>query len=325
MRAWRVRELGEPADVMVLEDVEQPVPSRGQVLVRVAAAALNFTDVLYCRGEYQIRAEPPFTPGSEVSGTVEAVGEGVDDVAPGDRVIGVTGVGGLAEAAAVLHAYPIPDTLDWTSAAALHVTYQTAHCGLHQRGRLQSGETLLVHAGAGGVGSAAIQLGRAAGARVIATAGGEHKVRVCEQLGADVAIDYRSDDFVDRVKEVTDGRGADVIFDPVAGDVFDRSRKCIAFEGRILVVGFTSGRIPEIRVNHPLIKNYAVVGVNWGLYGMTRPDYVRRTHDELMRLHAEGAIDPLVSEVLPLDQAAEGLTRLGSRGTVGKVVCVNAT
>src|SRR6266542_4049240 len=149
MRAWRVRELGEPADVMVLEDIEQPVPSRGQVLVRVAAAALNFTDVLYCRGEYQIRAEPPFTPGSEVSGTVEAVGEGVDDVAPGDRVIGVTGVGGLAEAAAVLHAYPIPDTLDWTSAAALHVTYQTAHCGLHQRGRLQSGETLLVHAGSG--------------------------------------------------------------------------------------------------------------------------------------------------------------------------------
>jgi NADPH2:quinone reductase len=322
MRAWVVQELGEPADVMVLHDVDVPVAGERHVVIRVEAAALNFTDVLYCRGEYQIKAEPPFTPGSEVAGTVTAVGSAVDGIAPGDRVIGVLGVGGLAEVAAVTSAYKIPASMSFPVAAASHVTYQTAHYGLHDRARIAPGETLLVHAGAGGVGSAAIQLGRAAGARVLATAGGAQKVKVCEQLGADIAIDYLSDDFVARVKELTDGRGADVIFDVVGGDVFDRSRKCIAFDGRLLVVGFTSGRLPEMRVNHVLIKNYAVVGVNWGLFGITHPEAVLRTHDELMRLYEAGAIDPLVSEVLPLEQAVEGLSRLATRATVGKVVCV---
>jgi NADPH2:quinone reductase len=287
----------------------------------VEAASLNFTDVLMCRGEYQIRPPLPFIPGSEVAGTVTAVGEGGDGVSVGDRVLAVAGVGGLAEQAVVSSVFSVPDTMDWPSAAALHVVYQTAYYSLHDRGALREGETLLVHAAAGGVGSAAVQLGRAAGARVIATAGGPEKTKVCEQLGADIAIDYLADDFVERVKDATDGRGADVIYDPVGGDVFDRSRKCIAFDGRILVVGFTSGRIPEMRVNHALIKNYAVVGVNWGLYSMTHPGGAHRIHDELVRLHAGGAISPLVSEVLSLEQAVDGLTRLGSRGTVGKVVC----
>lgn len=321
MRAWTVRELGEPRDVMVLDDVAEPTPGRGQVVVDVKAASLNFTDVLMCRGEYQIRPPLPFIPGSEVSGTVSAIGEGVDGFAPGDRVLAIAGVGGLAERTAASSVYLIPDTLDWPSAAALHVAYQTAYYSLHDRGRLQAGETLLVHAAAGGVGSAAVQLGRATGARVITTCGGPDKVKVCEELGAEIAIDYLADDFVERVKEATDGRGADVIYDPVGGDVFDRSRKCIAFDGRILVVGFTSGRIPEMRVNHALIKNYSVVGVNWGLYSMTHPGGGQRIHDALMRLHADGAVAPLVSEVLPLEQAVDGLTRLGSRGTVGKVVC----
>jgi NADPH2:quinone reductase len=322
MRAWVVTRLGEPGDVMELRKVAKPVPAPNQVVIRVEAAALNFTDVLYARGEYQIREEPPFTPGSEVAGVVDAVGTDVEGVAPGDRVIGVTGTGGLAEYTAVFSAYKIPDTLDFPSAAAMHVTYQTAYYGLHGRAHLQPGETLLVHAAAGGVGSAAVQLGLAAGARVFATAGGERKVQVCKELGAEVAIDYTSESFADRVKELTEGRGADVIFDLVGGDVFDMSRKCIAFDGRLLVVGFTSGRLPEMRVNHVLIKNYAVVGVNWGLFGFGHQQEIRRTHDELMRMHAAGEIAPLVSETLPLNRALDGLERLASRGTVGKVVCL---
>ena len=191
---------------------------------------------------------------------------------------------------------------------------------LHRRASLQPGETLLVHAGAGGVGSAAIQLGRAAGARVLATAGGPDKVEVCRQLGAEVAIDYRAEDFVDIVKEHTDGRGADVIYDPVGGDVFDRSRRCIAWEGRLLVIGFTSGRIPEVPANHVLLKNYAVVGVHWGQYNRHEPSLIAETHAELVRLHAEGSVAPLIGRRVPMAEAAAALADLGARRTVGKVV-----
>ena len=183
-----------------------------------------------------------------------------------------------------------------------------------------AGETLLVHAGAGGVGSAAIQLGLAAGARVVATAGGPEKVQVCRDLGADLVVDYRAGDFVDAVKDFTDGRGADVIYDPVGGDTFDRSTKCIAFEGRILVIGFTGGRFAEARTNHVLIKNYAVVGVHWGLYNMLQPGFVHETHAELMRLHAAGAIAPLVSRELPMAEVPPALASLATRGTWGKLV-----
>jgi NADPH2:quinone reductase len=207
------------------------------------------------------------------------------------------------------------------AASALHVVYQTGHLALHRRARLQPGEVLLVHAGAGGVGSAAIQLGIAAGARVIATAGGRDKVAVCERLGAELAIDYREHDFVDAVKEFTGGRGADVVYDPVGGDTYDRSTKCIAFEGRILIIGFTGGRFAEARTNHVLIKNYSVVGVHWGLYNVMNPALVRETHDELVRLYAQGAIDPLISETVTLDGVPAALARLGSRGTYGKLVC----
>jgi NADPH:quinone reductase len=186
---------------------------------------------------------------------------------------------------------------------------------------LRAGETLLVHAGAGGVGSAAIQLGVAAGAHVLATAGGPEKVAVCRRLGAELAIDYRAEDFVAAVKDATGGRGADVIYDPVGGDTFDRSRKCIAFEGRILVIGFTGGRFADAPTNHVLIKNYAVVGVHWGLYNVMEPSLVLETHAELMRLHQAGEIAPLVSSVIPLDDAPQALARLASRGTWGKVVC----
>jgi NADPH2:quinone reductase len=257
---------------------------------------------------------------------VDSLGEGVTGISVGDRVLAIPnfGYGGFAEyttASATGGVFPIPETMGYAAASALHVVYQTGHLGLHRRAHIQPGETLLVHAGAGGVGSAAIQLGLAAGARVVATAGGPEKVDVCRKLGADLAIDYRDQDFVDAVKAFTDGRGADVVYDPVGGDTYDRSTKCIAFEGRILIIGFTGGRFAEARTNHILIKNYAVVGVHWGMYNMVNPALVRETHDDLMRLFEAGKIDPLVSETITLEDVPAALGRLGSRGTYGKLVC----
>ena len=205
-------------------------------------------------------------------------------------------------------------------AAALLITYQTAYVGLHRRAGLRPGEWLLVHAGAGGVGSAAIQVGLAAGARVVATAGGPEKVAVCRELGAHEVIDYRSEDIAGRVKEVTGGHGADVVWDPVGGDVFDASRRCIAFEGRLVVVGFASGRIPSVPAGHVLVKNYSVVGLHWGLYRTVDPEVVADAHAALTRLYEAGSIRPLVSERVPMAEAPAALARLASRGTVGKVV-----
>ena len=324
MRSLRLYELGEPVDVLKIEEREVPQALPGTVVVRVEAAALNFPDVLLCRGQYQEKPPLPFTPGMEVAGVVHEVGEGVTAFAPGDRVLGAPtfAYGGLSEftLASVPDVSKIPDSIGFDSAAALRVTYYTGHAGLHRRANLQPGETVLVHAGAGGVGSAAIQLAKAFGCTVIATAGGPDKVSVCEKLGADLAIDYRATDFVDAVKSFTNGRGADVIYDPVGGDTYDKSTKVIAFEGRILIVGFTGGRIAEAKTNHILIKNYSVVGLHWGAYAKYQPELNKVVHNDLMRLHAEGKIDPLVSEVLALHDAPEALGRLGDRGTVGKVV-----
>ncbi|MCU1465553.1 MAG: Zn-dependent oxidoreductase, NADPH:quinone reductase [Actinomycetia bacterium] len=325
MLALRVHELGEPEQVMVLEDRPEPQVRPGDVRLRVHAASLNFPDVLMCRGEYQVKPPVPFTPGAEVAGVIEELGDGVEGLRVGDRVLAIPnfGGGGFAESttASAAGVFPIPESMSFAAGAALHVVYQTGHLALHRRAHIQAGETLLVHAGAGGVGSAAIQLGLAAGARVVATAGGPEKVKVLEKLGADLALDYREHDFVDAVKEFTDGRGADVIYDPVGGDTYDRSTKCIAFEGRILIIGFTGGRFAEARTNHVLIKNYAVVGVHWGMYNVMNPALVRSTHDELVRLFEAGKIDPLISERVGLAEVPAALARLGSRGTYGKVVC----
>ena len=324
MRALRLHELGEPEAVLALEDVPTPVPGKHEVLVDVAAASLNFPDVLMCRGEYQVKPALPFTPGAEVSGTVTGLGEGADPELLGRRVIALPrfGDGGFTEQTVANEAgvFPIPDSMSDVSAAALHVTYQTGYLALHRRAALQPGETLLVHAGAGGVGSAAIQLGLAAGARVFATAGGPEKVQVCKDLGAEVVIDYREEDFVDAIKAATDGRGANVIYDPVGGDTFDRSRKCIAFEGRILIIGFTGGRFADAPTNHALIKNYSVVGVHWGLYNVMEPSLIRATHDDLLALHAAGLIDPLVSREVTLPEVPAALASLATRATYGKLV-----
>ncbi len=323
MRAWQVHELGEPGSVLKLGEVDEPTAGPGEVLIRVEAAALNFFDILICKGEYQERPPLPFTPGGEISGTVEAVGEGVD-LTPGGRVIATPPMpnGGYAEKVAVPvgSVFAIPDSISFDDAATLPITYQTSHVALHRRANLQEGETVLVHAGAGGVGSAAIQLARAAGARVFATAGGEEKVEVCRKLGAEVAIDYREENFIEVVKEATEGRGADVIFDPVGGDVFDGSRRCVAFEGRILVIGFTSGRIAEASTAHALVKNYSVMGVHWGLYTRVMPEVVRETHEALIGLYEAGEISPLVGDPVPFEELPEALERLSQRGTYGKIV-----
>ena len=324
MRAWQVRELGEPRDVLTLAEVPDPEPGPGQVLVRVLGAATNFPDVLMCRGGYQVRPPLPYTPGIELCGEIVTAGPGVTGFAPGDRVIGGPAMpnGAFAELA-LMNAggiLPAPDGLDDAEAAPFFITYQTGWFGLHRRARLAPGETLLVHAAAGGVGSGAVQLGKAAGARVIGVAGGPEKTAVARELGADVVVDRHCEDFVAVVKEVTGGRGADVVYDPVGGDAFRKSTKCIAFEGRILVVGFASGDIPSAALNHALVKNYSIVGLHWGLYQQRDPGAIADCHAELTRLAAAGTIRPLISERLTLADVPDGLRRLAAGDTIGRLV-----
>jgi len=312
---------------MTLDEVAAPQPAAGQLQVRVLGAAANFPDALMCRGLYQVRPALPFTPGVELCGEVTALGPRTSGVAVGDRVIGASALpaGGFAELALMDTAttFPAPGALDDAEAAAFYIGYQTGWFGLHRRAHLQPGETLLVHAAAGGVGSAAVQLGKAAGARVIGVVGGPEKVEVASRLGADVVVDRQTEDFVEVVREVTGGRGADVVYDPVGGDAYQRSTKCIAFEGRILVVGFAGGEIQSAALNHALVKNYSIVGLHWGLYNAQNPGLVRVCHDELSKLAADGVVKPLVSERLALEAVADGLQRLADGTTVGRVVFVS--
>jgi NADPH2:quinone reductase len=327
MRAWHVVALGEPDEAMQCRtDLDPPVPSPGQVLVKVSAVALNFPDILMCRGLYQVRPPLPFTPGIEMCGEVVAVGEPPADgptFEVGDRVIGTPATGALAEYVvldAASEVFAAPENLTDAQASAFHIAYQTGWFALHRRANLRSGETLLVHAAAGGVGSAAVQLGKAAGAQVIAVVGGPEKTKVAADLGADMVVDRWSEDFVGAVKAATGGRGADVVFDPVGGDAFAKSTKCIAFEGRLVVIGFTSGEIPSAAANHVLIKNYSVVGLHWGLYRRYDPAAIAEAHSALTALAAEGVVAPLVSDVVQFEEAVDGLTRLAAGETTGRVV-----
>ncbi|MDH4147355.1 MAG: NADPH:quinone oxidoreductase family protein [Acidimicrobiia bacterium] len=321
MRAWQVVDVGEPTEVMRLVELAEPVAGPGEVVVAVEAVGVSFPDLLQVRGHYQIQPELPFVPGREIAGTIAAVGGGVHGWRAGDRVL-LSGRGGLAERCVTPAAalFATPRGLDAGQASALVSNYGTAWFALHCRAALQPGEILLVHAGAGGVGSAAIQLGRACGAMVIATAGGPHKVEVARTLGADVAIDYDEDDFVDVVMAVTDGHGADVVFDPVGGDVFDRSRRVVAWGGRLLVIGFTSGRIADAPTNHALLRNYSVVGVYWGGALGHRPELASEAMVELASAVERGEIDPLVGGRFALADAPHALAMLGSRRSVGKLV-----
>ena len=326
MKAWRVEALGEPRDALTLRDAPEPVAGAGQVRVRVLASPANFPDVLLCRGLYQVRPPLPFTPGVEVCGEVIDVGEGVTGLAPGQRVVGTAVLphGGFAEQA-LLDAkatFAAPGALDDAAAGSFVIGYQTGWFALHRRAHLQRGETLLVHAAAGGVGSAAVQLGKAVGATVVGVVGGPENAEVARRLGADIVVDRHSEDFVTVVKDATGGRGADVVFDPVGGETYDRSTKCVAFEGRIVVVGFAGGTIQAPPLSHALVKNYAVLGLHWGLYTQVAPQLVRETHDELTRLADQGVVAPVVSERFGLDGVADGVQRLADGSTVGRVCWV---
>ncbi|MEV7755504.1 NADPH:quinone oxidoreductase family protein [Streptomyces griseofuscus] len=313
MQAWQVHENGEPSEVMRLTETGRPVPGDGQVLLRVRAANVNFPDALMCRGQYQVRPPLPFTPGVEICGETE----------DGRRVLATPALphGGfaeyaLADAAALL---PAPKALDDAEAAALHIGYQTGWFGLHRRARLEAGETLLVHAAAGGVGSAAVQLGKAAGATVIGVVGGAEKAAVARELGCDLVVDRSAEDVIATVKAATGGRGADVIYDPVGGEAYAQSAKLVAFEGRIVVVGFASGTIPTPALNHALVKNYAVLGLHWGLYNTKNPKLVQHCHEQLTELAARGAIKPLVSERVPLAGAAAAVQKVADGRSTGRI------
>lgn len=326
MQAWQVTQLGAPRDALTFVELDRPQPGPRQVLVRVLGAALNFADVLMCRGEYQVKPDLPFTPGLELCGEVVQVGTEVTHVAAGDRVLGspVMPTGAFAQYALMdgIAAMPAPNGLDDAQAASFWIGYQTSWFGLHRRAALQEGETLLVHAAAGGVGSSAVQLGKAAGATVIGVVGGSAKAQVARDLGADIVVDRRTQDFVAVVKEATEGRGADVVYDPVGGEAYERSTKCIAFEGRIIVVGFAGGRIQSAALNHALVKNYGILGLHWGLYRDKAPHLVRECHTELSRLADEGAAVPLVSERVPLADLPGAMDRLGGGDSVGRLVLV---
>jgi NADPH2:quinone reductase len=319
MKAWQVSEWGEPEEMKLAETLI-PEPGKGEVRIANRAAALNFFDILQIQGKYQVKPPFPFTPGAETAGIVDAVGEGVTGLAAGDPVLAMTMGGAFAEftIAPANRVFRIPAAMDFPEAAAMPVVYHTSYFALERRAALERGEWLLVHAGASGVGMAAIQIGKAMGARVIATAGSEAKLGFCESQGAAHVISYRDGGWVDRVKEITAGRGADVIYDPVGADIFDLSTKCIAPEGRLLVVGFAGGRIPAIQANRILLKDISIVGVHWGQYVREHPEYMGQTQQALEAMR----VRPVVGKRYRLDQAPLALRELAERKIIGKAVLV---
>jgi NADPH2:quinone reductase len=321
MTAWRVHAWGEP-ETMSLEEIEAPAPGPGQVRIRHRAAALNFFDILQIQGKYQVKPPFPFTPGAEVAGIVEAVGDGVTTVQPGDRVVAMPHGGGFGESSisAASSVFPIPAALSFEEAAAIPIVYHTSYFAFTHRTCLQPGQWVLVHAGASGVGMSAIQLAKAMGAHVIATAGSQPKLDFAKAQGADHVLNYTDPSgWVDQVKQITGG-GANVIYDPVGGDVFDLSTKCIAPEGKLLIIGFASGRIPTIAANRILLKNIDVVGVLWGGYVQSHPEYPAKVHPKLMDLFTAGKIHPAVGCAHRFTELPQALRNLANRQVLGKSV-----
>jgi NADPH2:quinone reductase len=320
-RALRCNRLADDLSGLAVETLSASPPGPGEVAVAVRAAALNFPDLLMTRGGYQHRPELPFTVGMEGAGTIEAVGEGVTGWRAGDAVCFNNFTGAIAERAVVPAASlePVPPGWDWASAAGWRVGAMTAYVSLVTRGALRAGETLLVHGATGGMGAAAVQLGAHLGATVIATGTDPERLEQLRALGASHLVSSRGA-FQEEVKALTGGRGADVIYDPVGGDVFDRSTKCIAFGGRLLVVGFAAGRIPTLAVNHALIKVYSVVGVRAGEWLRKRPEEAPGILAEIRRLAAEGVFRPLVGARFGLADAADALRALEQRAAPGKIV-----
>jgi NADPH2:quinone reductase len=321
MQAIVCHELTGPA-ALRLDEVAQPRPGRGQVRIRVRACGVNFADSLITRGQYQKQPQPPFSPGFEVSGEVLELGADVHGAAIGQRLIAMTPHGGYAEQviADVERCVPMPAAMSWEHGAAFPVVFGTSHIALWHRARLQAGETLVVHGASGGVGLTAVAIGKQLGATVIATANGPVKLEVAREHGADQLIDSSQEDVRARIKELTDGRGADVVYDPVGGELFTASLRSIAFEGRILIIGFASGTVPNIPANHLLVKNVDVIGVNWPAYAELRPRLMTESLQTLIQWYLDGAIKPHVSATYPLEQAVEALNQVVTRKSTGKVV-----
>jgi NADPH2:quinone reductase len=317
MRAVRITTLDGPRAVTV-EDVEEPQAGAGQVLVDVHAVGVNFPDVLMSKGLYQLRPELPFTPGSECAGIVREAPEG-SGFRPGDRVAAFPVLGAFAEAVAVPSefVFPLPDSVSFRVGAALPMNYLTVHFALLRRGRLEAGETVLVHGAAGGIGTAAVQLAKAFGARVIAVVSTEEKAAVARAAGADETVMVVG--FLQRVKELTNGRGVDIVVDPVGGDRFTDSLRSLAVEGRLLVIGFTAGEIPTVRVNRLLLGNTSVVGVGWGAFWTLDKAYIRSQWDEIVPLLEQGLIDPPLGTDHALADASAALVELDERRATGKV------
>ncbi len=322
MKAVVIREHGG-LDVLRWEEMPEPAPGPGQLKVRVAAAGCNFADTLMAKGTYQDIPGLPFSPGMELAGEVLAVGEGVTIAKPGQRVMARVSFGAFAEIALCdeIDTTVVPDAMEDVTAAGFPIVYGTSHVALTHRCPVYPGEVMLVHGAAGGVGLTAVEIGKALGATVVATAGSDDKLEVAKQYGADYLVNYRTEDIREKVKEYVGG--VDVVYDPVGGDTFKASLRCINHEGRIIIVGFAGGEVPQIPANILLVKNCSAVGFYWGSYRKVRPDVHRRSYDALVGLFNEGKLKPHVSHVLPMQQAADALQLLLDRKSTGKVVLTN--
>jgi NADPH2:quinone reductase len=323
MKALLCRALG-PVESLAVGEIDSPVPSRGQVLIDVKAAGVNFPDVLMVQGKYQFKPPLPFAPGCELAGIVKAVGEGVTHVKPGDRALALVMHGGFAEEAVAdaNGVVPLPDNVDFATAASFMFTYGTSYHALKDRGALLAGETLLVLGAAGGVGLAAVELGKLMGARVIAAASTDDKLEVCRSRGADATINYSSEDLRERLKALTEGRGVDVVYDPVGGEYSEMALRSMAWRGRFLVVGFANGEIPKIPLNLALLKGCSIVGVFWGNFTTKEPKENAANIRSLIGWIAAGKLKPFVSERYPLARGVEALQAMQNRRVKGKVVIV---
>lgn len=321
MRAVLCKELGTP-ESLVLEEVPGLIPGPGQVLISVQACGVNFPDTLIIQGKYQFKPDLPFSPGGEISGVVKQVGSDVDSLKIGDRVIAFSTWGGFAEELVVdqTRTVIISDKMDYERASAFVLTYGTSYHALKDRAHLREGETLLVLGASGGVGLAAIQLGKAMGATVIAAASNPEKLSACQENGADYVINYAQDDLRQSVKEITKGRGVDVIYDPVGGSFSEKALRDMSWGGRFLVVGFAAGEIPKVPLNIPLLKGCSVVGVFWGEFTKREPALNKQNNQELMDLFDQGKISPHIHRVYPLEKAGEALNELLQKRVIGKVV-----
>ncbi len=324
MKALLCKEFG-PAEKLVLEEVPPIEPGEGQVLIKIKACGANFPDTLIIEGKYQFKPELPFSPGSDVAGIVTKVGKGVTQTKVGDHVLGILGWGGFAEevAANENRLIPLPSTLDFVTASAFALPYATSYYALKDRARLQPGETLLVLGAAGGVGLAAVELGHLLGAKVIAAASSNEKLAVCRRYGADEVINYSTEDLKTRLKELTAGRGVDVVYDPVGGPYSEIALRNTAWQGRHLVVGFSNGEIPRIPLNLALLKSCSIVGVFYGSFVQRNPQENMQNFQQLLTWIDEGKLKPFISATFPLEQGAEAIKRIATRQVIGKVVVVN--